>query len=39
VDRKIDKEAGTCSSTAVIPKKNLNPTPVSSGNAAIMVPQ
>jgi hypothetical protein len=39
VDRKIDKAAGTCSSTAVIPKKNLNPTPVSSGNAAIMVPQ
>jgi hypothetical protein len=39
VDRKVDKEAGTCSSTAVIPKKNLNPTPVSSGNAAIMVPQ
>lgn len=39
VDRKIDKEAGTCSSTAVIPKKNLNPTPVPSGNAAITVPQ
>jgi hypothetical protein len=39
VDRKVDKDAGTCSSTAVIPKKNLNPTPVSSGNANIMAPQ
>lgn len=29
VDRKIDKEAGTCSSTAVIPRRNLFPT---SGN-------
>lgn len=29
IDRKIDKEAGTCSSTAVIPKRNLFPT---SGN-------
>jgi hypothetical protein len=29
VDRKVDKEAGTCSSTAVIPKRNLFPT---SGN-------
>jgi hypothetical protein len=27
VDRKVDKEAGTCSSTAVIPKRNLFPTP------------
>ncbi|HLZ33278.1 MAG TPA: hypothetical protein VKP13_04620 [Nitrospira sp.] len=26
VDRKVDKEAGTCSSTAVIPKRNLFPT-------------
>jgi hypothetical protein len=25
IDRKIDKEAGTCSSTAVIPKQNLFP--------------
>jgi hypothetical protein len=39
VDRKIDKEAGTCSSTAVIPKKNLTPTPVSSGNATVTAPQ
>lgn len=27
VDRKVDKEAGTCSSTAEIPKRNLFPTP------------
>lgn len=27
VDRKVDKEAGTCSSTAVIPKRNLFPMP------------
>ncbi len=27
VDRKIDKDAGTCSSTAVMPKRNLIPTP------------
>ena len=27
VDRNVDKEAGTCSSTAVIPKRNLFPTP------------
>ena len=26
VDRKMDKESGTCSSTAVIPKRNLFPT-------------
>ena len=26
VDRRIDKEAGTCSSTAVIPRRNLFPT-------------
>ena len=30
VDRKVDKEAGTCSSTAVISKRNLFPTPASS---------
>ena len=30
VDRKVDKEAGTCSSTAVIPKRNLFPTPAGS---------
>ena len=29
IDRRIDKEAGTCSSTAVIPRQNLFPT---SGN-------
>ncbi|HKT34622.1 MAG TPA: hypothetical protein VJR03_07305 [Nitrospira sp.] len=29
IDRQIDKEAGTCSSTAVIPRRNLFPT---SGN-------
>jgi len=33
VNRNVDKEAGTCSSTAVIPKKNLSTTPVSSGDA------
>lgn len=27
VDRKVDKEAGTCSSTAVIPRRNLFPMP------------
>ena len=27
VGRKVDKDAGTCSSTAVIPKQNLFPTP------------
>ncbi len=27
VDRNVDKETGTCSSTAVIPKRNLFPTP------------
>lgn len=32
VDRKVDKEAGTCSSTAVIPKRNLFPT---SGNQTL----
>ncbi len=26
IDRKVDKQAGTCSSTAVIPKRNLFPT-------------
>jgi len=30
VDRKVDKEAGTCSSTAMISKRNLFPTPASS---------
>ncbi|MEI8014599.1 MAG: hypothetical protein WCH20_07130 [Nitrospira sp.] len=30
VDRKVDKEAGLCSSTAVIPKRNLFPTPAGS---------
>jgi hypothetical protein len=30
VDRKVDKEAGTCSSTAEIPKRNLFPTPAGS---------
>ena len=30
VDRTVDKEAGTCSSTAVIPKRNLFPTPAGS---------
>jgi hypothetical protein len=30
VDRKVDKEAGTCSSIAMIPKRNLFPTPAGS---------
>lgn len=38
VDRKVDKEAGTCSSTAVIPKRNLFPTPAGS-DLRISVPQ
>jgi hypothetical protein len=29
VERKVDNEAGTCSSTAVIPKRNLFPIPAS----------
>ncbi len=39
VDRKVDKEAGTCSSTAVIPKKNLSPTPVSGSDANVSMPR
>jgi hypothetical protein len=39
VDRKVDKEAGTCSSSAVIPKKNLSPTPVSGSNANVTLPR
>ena len=30
VDRNVNKEAGTCSSTATIPKRNLFPTPAGS---------
>ncbi|HEY6974105.1 MAG TPA: hypothetical protein VI359_07355, partial [Nitrospiraceae bacterium] len=38
VDRKVDKEAGTCSSTAVIPRRNLFPaTP--RPDATISAPQ
>ena len=33
VDRTVNKEAGTCASTAVIPKKNLSPTPAFGSNA------
>ena len=39
VDRKMDKDAGTCSSTAVIPKQNLSPTPVSGSDANVSVPR
>lgn len=39
VDRNVDKEAGTCSSTAVIPKKNLSPTPVFSGAPNLSAPR
>ena len=35
VDRTVQKEAGICASTAVIPKKNLSPTPVTGANANI----
>lgn len=38
VDRKVDKEAGTCSSTAVIPRRNLFPTPPTP-DAKIAAPQ
>jgi hypothetical protein len=38
VDRKVDKDAGTCSSTAVIPKKNLYPIPVSGRDANVSMP-
>jgi len=38
VDRTMDKEAGTCSSTAVIPKRNLFPPP-SGSNARTSGPQ
>jgi hypothetical protein len=31
VDRKVDKEAGTCASTALIPRKNLFPASTSAG--------
>ncbi len=34
VDRTVNKEAGTCASTAVIPKKNLTSPPVSGSNAS-----
>ena len=33
VDRKVDKDAAICSSTAAIPKKNLTSLPVSGSNA------
>lgn len=39
VDRKIDKDAAICSSTAVIPKKNLASLPVSGSNANVNKPQ
>ncbi|MEP6959125.1 MAG: hypothetical protein ABI980_10395 [Nitrospirota bacterium] len=39
VNRSVDKEAGTCSSTAVIPKKNLSTTPVSSGDTNPSAPR
>lgn len=35
VDRKVDKDAAICSSTAVIPKKNLTSLPVSGSNANV----
>ena len=39
VNRNVDKEAGICSSTAVIPKRNLSTTPLSSGEAILSGPQ
>ena len=39
VNRNVDKEAGTCSSTAVVPKKNLSTTPASSGDANLSAPR
>lgn len=39
VDRTVNKEAGTCASTAVIPKKNLNPTMATGVNANVNKPQ
>ncbi|MDP1948007.1 MAG: hypothetical protein Q8L77_10960 [Nitrospirota bacterium] len=35
VDRTLQKEAGTCASTAVIPKKNLSPTPAFGSSANV----
>lgn len=39
VDRTVNKEAGICASTAVIPKKNLSPTPAFGSNANVNKPQ
>jgi hypothetical protein len=39
VERTVDKEAGTCSSTVVIPKKNLSPTPVSGSDTNLSLPR
>jgi hypothetical protein len=38
-DRKADKDAGTCSSIAVIPKKNLGPMPVSGSDTGVSAPR
>ncbi len=38
VDRKVDKAAGTCSSTAVMPKSRITPNPVTSPEANLPVP-
>ena len=39
VDRTVNKEAGTCSSSAVIPKKNLSPPAAFGSNANVNKPQ
>ncbi len=39
VDRTVNKDAAICSSTAVIPKKNLTSQPVSGSNANVNKPQ
>jgi len=39
VERNVDQDAGTCSSTAVIPKKNLSPTAIPGHDATISPPR
>lgn len=39
VERKVNKDAGTCSSQAVIPKKNLSPTPSSGSDTNVNAPR
>ena len=39
VERKVNKDTGTCSSQAVIPKKNLSPTPSSGSDTNVNAPR